>query len=392
MNPAAFDEIERTLRADGADAAIDRLCQRLRSDKDYNSLFYALLLKKRHEMGISPIPTGPAQDMPEPLHAAYEDAIREAGRLVGRLYLDEGQLPQAWAYFRMLNEPEPVRAALERHQAGEGDDLQALVHIAFYEGVHPKKGFEWVLQRFGICNAITTLSSSQELPHSPEVRQDCLRALVRALHTELRERLAAEIERHDGQRPAQADNAAAGAVRALMAGRDWLFEDDCYHIDTSHLSSVVQMSVQLPPGPEMEMARELCDYGGRLSGKFLGRNDPPFEDFYKAYGTYLAVLAGDRVEEGLDYFRKQAEQADPQEIGTYPAEVLVNLLLRLDRPAEALAVARKYLAGADSRQLTCPGISELCRKVGDYGTLAQVAREQGDAVHYLAGLLASRKS
>jgi hypothetical protein len=389
MDPAGFSEIERALGAEGAAAAIDRLCHRLRADKDYNNLFYALLLKKRHEMGVSPIPTGPAQDLPEALHAAYEDAIRDAGRLVGQLYLDAGQLPQAWAYFRMLNEPEPVRAALERHQPAEGDDMQALVHIAFYEGVHPKKGFDWVLERLGICNAITALGNSAELPHAPEVRKDCLRALVRALYAELRERLAGEIERHDGQRPPEAD-LASGAVRKLIAGRDWLFEDDCYHIDTSHLSSVVQMSVQLPPGPEIELARELCDYGSRLSGRFLGRNDPPFEDFYKAYGAYLAVLAGDKVEQGLDYFRDQAEKADPQEIGTYPAEVLVNLLLRVDRPAEALAVARKHLAGADDRQLTCPGVSDLCRKVGDYHTLAELARERGDPVHFLAGLLASQ--
>jgi hypothetical protein len=195
MDPALFTDLERTLSAQGPAAAIDRLCQRLRAEKDYSSLFYALLLQKRHALGISPIPTGPAQDVPEALHAAYEDAIREAGREVGRLYLDAGQLPQAWAYYRMLNEPEPLRVALERYQPGDGDDLQALVHIAFYEGVHPKKGFDWVLDRFGICNAITTLNSSQELPLTPQVRQDCLRALVRALYAELCGRLAAGSSR-----------------------------------------------------------------------------------------------------------------------------------------------------------------------------------------------------
>jgi hypothetical protein len=391
MDSAVCDDIERTLAAEGAEAAIDRLCDRLRTEKDYNSLFYALLMKKRHQMGVSPIPTGPAHDLPESQHGPYEDAIREAGRLIGNLYLQEGQLPQAWAYFRMLNEPQPLRQALERHTPAEGEDLQPLVHIAYYEGVHPRKGFAWILERFGICNAITTFSGSGELPHSAEDRQHCLKALVHALHAELRERLANEIERHDGRRPAEAE-LEAGAVRKLIAGRDWLFAEDCYHIDTSHLSSVVQLSTQLPPCPELELARELCHYGRRLSGRFMGTNDPPFEDFYKAYSAYLAVLAGDKVEEGLDYFRDQADKADPQEIGTYPAEVLINLLLRVDRPAEALAVACKHLAGADNRQLTCPGIGELCRKVGDYRSLAEVARRQGDAVHFLAGLLAARKA
>jgi hypothetical protein len=391
MDSALFDELQRTLAAEGPNAAVGRLCDRLREDKDYSSLFYALLMRKRQQLGVSPIPTGPASELPESTHADYEEAIREAGREVGRLFLSEGQVPQAWAYFRMLNEPEAVRQALDAHQPAEEEDLQTLVQIAFYEGVHPRKGFDWIINRFGICNAITTLSS-QELPHPPDVRQYCLQALVRALYAELRERLTAEIEGHDEKPPAEASAPpdTPGVLRKLIAGRDWLFGDDCYHIDLSHLSSVAQMSMHLTPSTELGMARELCEYGQRLSGRFVNPGDPPFEDQYRAIGLYLAILAGDNVEEGLDYFRKQAEQADPQTVGTYPAQVLVNLLLKLDRPAEALAVARKYLAGVDNRQMSCPGIAELCQKVGDFRTLAEVAREQGDAVHFLAGLLASK--
>ncbi|HEY7153600.1 MAG TPA: hypothetical protein VH575_06555 [Gemmataceae bacterium] len=392
MDSALFDELQRTLAAEGPDAAVGRLCDRLRENKDYSSLFYALLMRKRQQLGVSPIPTGPASELPESTHADYEETIREAGREVGRLFLKEGQLPQAWAYFRMLNEPEAVRQALDVHEPAEEEDLQTLVQIAFYECAHPRKGFDWIINRFGICNAITTLSS-QELPHPPDVRQYCLQALVRALYAELRERLTAEIEGHDEKPPAEASAPpdTPGVLRKLIAGRDWLFGDDCYHIDLSHLSSVAQMSMHLTPCTELEMARELCEYGQRLTGRFVNPGDPPFEDQYRAIGLYLAILAGDKVEEGLDYFRKQAEQADPQTVGTYPGQVLVNLLLKLDRSAEALAVARKYLAGVDNRQLSCPGIAELCQKVGDYRTLAEVAREQGDAVHFLAGLLASKK-
>jgi hypothetical protein len=392
MNPVVFDELERTFATEGADAAAHRLCERLRDEKDYSSLFYALLMRKRQQLGVTPIPTGPATDLPERTHAEYEEAIRQAGRHVGELYLREGQLAQAWAYFRMLNEPEAVRRILDTYQPGEEEDVQPLVQIAFYEGVHPHKGFDWILQRFGLCNAITTLSS-QELPHPPEVRHYCIRALVRALYAELRERLSAEIERHDGKPPAEASAPpdTRGVIRQLIAGRDWLFGEDFSHIDLSHLSSVVQMSMHLPSCAESEMARELCEYGQHLCGRFLNPGDPPFEDLYRAIGIYLAILAGDNVEEGLAYFHKQAEQADPETIGTYPAQVLVNLLLRLDRPSEALSVARKYLASADNRQLSCPSLVELCQKVGDYRTLAEVAREQGDLVHFLAGLLAATK-
>ncbi|MGH7173867.1 MAG: hypothetical protein ACRELG_26605, partial [Gemmataceae bacterium] len=284
MDAAIFDDLERTLAAEGADAAARRLCERLSDNKDYASLFYALLMRKRQQLGVSPVPTGSAADLPERTHTEYEEAIRQAGRHVGELYLREGQLSQAWAYFRMLNEPDPVRRLLDSYQPSEEEDMQSLVQIAFYEGVHPRKGFDWILQRFGLCNAITTLSS-QELPHPPEVRQYCIQALIRALYAELRDRLTAEIERQDGKPPAEASAPpdTHGVIRQLIAGRDWLFGDDCYHIDLSHLSSVAQMSMHLTPCPELEMARELCEYGQRLSGRFVSPGDPPFEDQYRAF-------------------------------------------------------------------------------------------------------------
>jgi hypothetical protein len=391
MDPAVLDQLEQTLRSEGPTAAIDRLCARLRQEKDYHALFYALLLKKRHELGVSPIPTGPAQDLPEAVHPAYEQAIREAARHVGGLYLEANDVPQAWAYFRMIEEPEPVCAALDKYQPGPEEDLQGLVHVAYYEGAHPRKGFDWILERYGICSAITTISS-QELPHPEADRHYCIRALVRSLYAELRDRLTAEIEAREGRRPAAADAApdTPGVVAGLIGGRDWLFADEAYHIDVSHLSSVVQMSTALPPCPELALARELCAYGRRLSGRFLQPGDPPFEDLFGSHARYLAILAGE-VEGNLAYFRDQADQADPETVGTYPAEVLVNLLLRLDRPADALAVARKHLARPSERRLSCPGVTELCQKLADYRTLAEVAREQGDAIHFLAGLLGRPK-
>jgi hypothetical protein len=392
MNPTVYDDLEHTLITSGPAAAVDRLCATLREEKDFHSLFYALLLRKRHELGVSPIPTGPSSDLPDAAVGPYEEGIRLAAREVGGLFLAAGNLPQAFGYFRMIGEMTPIRAALDALEPGEDEDVQTLVQIAFHEGVHPRKGFEWVLRRFGICNAITTLGG-QELPHSTEDKQYCIQRLVRALHGELRERLVAEIERHEGKPPDGADAPAdaPGVVTKLIEGRDWLFADDFYHIDMSHLSSVVQMSVHLPKCPELALVRELCVYGQHLSSKFIGAGEPPFEDQYKAYDLYVTILQGENIEPALNYFRQRAEDANPEEVGTYPAEVLVNLLLRLERPKEALVVARKHLVGADSRRLTCPGVAELCQKVGDYRTMADAAREQNDVVHYLAGMLAAAK-
>jgi hypothetical protein len=381
MNPTLFDNLQQTLAASGPDAALHRLCAQLREQGDYGNLFYALLMKRRHELGVLPVPTAPAQSLPASVHERYEAAIREAGSTVGRLYLDAGDIPRAWAYYRMIGETGPVREAIDQFEPGEDEQSGSVIEIAFHHGVHPCKGFDWILQRYGICNAITTVTS-QDFGNALEVRAHCVKQLVRALYHELRERLKADIERREG--PVEDDP----GVRELLQGRAWLTGEDCYHVDVSHLTAVVQMSIHLPPGEEIGLARELCLYGSQLSDQFQCPGDPPFEDHYRDYGVYLSILAGEDVEAGIEHFRRKASEADPIEVGTYPAQVLVNLLLRLDRPKDALAVARRFLASADPGQISCPSIPDLCQRAGDYQTLAEVAREQNDPVHFLAGLLA----
>ena len=85
--------------------------------------------------------------------------------------------------------------------------------------------------------------------------------------------------------------------------RDELFADDAYRIDVSHLAGVAQMSLELPPGdPSLSTARDLCEYGRRLSPGLRGKGDSPFDDSYADYAAYLAILAGADVGNQLETF------------------------------------------------------------------------------------------
>jgi hypothetical protein len=176
-------------------------------------------------------------------------------------------------------------------------------------------------------------------------------------------------------------------LRKLIEGRDWLFADDCYHIDLSHLSAAVHMSRDLEPGDDMRRARELCAYGQRLAPAFRSQGEPPFEDHYRDHDVYFSILLGEKVEEGLAHFQAkveaQAEEGDPG-----PAEILVQLLLRLGRPAEALEVAKRHLAPMDNAWLT--RLVEVCRQAGNFRALAEAAQQHGNPVQFVAGLLASQ--
>src|SRR5687768_18186346 len=53
-----------------------------------------------------------------------------------------------------------------------------------------------------------------------------------------------------------------------------------------------------------------------------------FEGQYRDFDRYLGVLTGEDVEGGLAHFRAKLEKAE-DDMGTFPAEVLINLYLRL---------------------------------------------------------------
>ena len=162
IDPAAFDRLESQFAKGGPAAAVEVLIAELRQAGDFNSLFYALLMKKRLELGVSPVPEPlSSADLPPHTHEPYEQAIREAGRRVGGLFLEKGELSKAWGFFRMLGEPDPVREALEKFAAAAGRrHLPENIEIAWQGGVLPKKGFDLILDRHGVCSAITTVSSS----------------------------------------------------------------------------------------------------------------------------------------------------------------------------------------------------------------------------------------
>ncbi|HEX3147431.1 MAG TPA: hypothetical protein VHR66_05065 [Gemmataceae bacterium] len=382
LSPETYARLQETLAKSGPKAAIDQLCVDLRAIEDFGALFYALLMKKRVELGVSPFPTGAAADLPATTHEQYEQSIRDAGRMVGNEFLKRHDLRKAWFYFNMLGEPEAVRAYLDSFVPTDADDIQPLVEVGLYHGVHPAKGFDLIVERYGICNAITTYSG-QDFSRNPSAKQHCIRALVRSLYAQLFERLQADLQ---GRGITVPDGASVGE---LVHAHPELFEEGAYHIDTSHLSSVCQFALELDACPERKLARELCAYGAGLSESFKFASDPPFEKSYADYKILLDVLDGENVKAGLKHFHDKIAPA-AAEGSTFAAEVFVNLLLKVNRHAEALEIAKKYLAG-ENRPLSCPSVYELCQQAGDFAGLAEAAKARSDGVNFLAGLIASAK-
>jgi hypothetical protein len=383
-DPALFDRAEAALAADGPLKAVDALIADLMAAENFQAVFYAKLMRKRVELGVSPFPTGPSDELPEASHEAYENAIREAGRCVGNLYLERRDFAKAWGFYRMLGEQERMFAALDKYEPAPDDDTYGIVEIAWQHGVHPQKGFDILLGRSGVCSAITMVGSA-DLSKNPDLREYCVKKLVRALHEQLKDRIRGDLDGRNIAVPADAT-----IPQMIAAGGPELFGEDAYHIDVSHLSSVVQLAAHLSKCAELDLAGELCTYGVNLSPNLRGDMPAPFDGGYTDYAKYLDILAGRNVDANLAHFRAKLDEAAGMG-DTFPAEVLVNLLLRIDRLPEALAVAKQYLTDPDIRDLSCPTVSELARRSGDFATFAEASRSAADPVNFLAGLIAARK-
>ena len=375
MDDNSFDLLEQTLREGGSEAVFDFLAQKFRKEKNYPRLFETRLMKKRYELGLPILQIEPLNELSEEARKGYNETFAEAAREVGTLFLGDGDIVRAWPYFRAVGESSPVASAIE--QLESRDDMAPIIEIAYHEGIHPRKGFELILSSYGLCRAI---SSFQQYP-GQEGRQESLKLLVRTLHQDLIESLKRAVVRAEGQAP-ETNN-----ISDLISDRDWLFEDNSYYIDTSHVISIIQFSIESHDREILSLALELTDYGRHLSSMYQFRGNPPFQNVYEDYGMYLQALLDKNVGKAIAHFRDKVEVGEPSELDSGPAQVLVGLLTRLKHYREAIEISLQFLNHLDPNQLTCPSVLHLCQLAEDYEQLMKFSREQGDLLSFTAGVL-----
>ena len=388
-----FEALDQTLRESGPAAALDLLADRLEARGDFRALLDALLLKARHELGLPLVQVGSFAEFPDDQRTRYEERYVEAIRTVGTKLLALGDIPAAWPYYRAIGETDPVAQAIDAFDPADDDPrIGQVVEVAFNQGARPQKGYALILKHYGTCSAI---SAFEQLPRDEATRSLAADGLVRQVHEHLTANLRGEIAQRGQPLPPEGT-----PITSLIAGRDWLFSEDAYHIDVSHLSATVRVSPLLADPATLALAAELTDYGRRLSHRHRYEGDPPFEDVYADHGVYLDALLGRNVEEAIAHFRAKlvppAAEPEPEPefdgYGREPdaavaAQVLVGLLVRLGRIDEAIDVAAAHLSGVPEGSLICPGVSQLCQRAGQPARLARLARDRGDLVNYAAAVL-----
>jgi hypothetical protein len=382
MSEQTFDELASIHKARGPEAAIDHLIAVLRSEKRFHPLFDALLMKKRLEMGLGLVRPTSLKDVPDGQRDEFEKYYIDSAREVGQLLLDDRAIPQAWNYLRAINEPQRVAAAIGAIPEGETVPDE-VVEIALFQGVAPVKGLSLYLASHGTCSTITAFEQlSTQLP--ADARRQCAQTLVSKLYNDLRENVQHDVLRRQPMNP------PGQSLRELIGGREWLFADDSYHIDVSHLNAVVRFARFLDAScPELDLALQLAQYGSRLAPQYQYAGNPPFDDFYPAHLQYFKALLGTDREGALAYFRGKIGEDMADTDNQLAAYALVDLLLRLERRDEALELACQRLPdSADEFGLSLP---ELCAQAGRLDLLMNLARSRDDVVNYTAALVGNHK-
>ena len=381
MNDTAFDELAGLSESNGPAAALDRLVETLREQQQFHKLFDALMLKRKHELGLPLSRPSSLQDVPDDQRKAVEETYVAAAREAGERFLEAGDIPAAWMYLQVIKEPEKVSAALDDVPLPTEYDEKSeqLLNIALYQGVNPVRGVQMMLKAHGTCSTITALDQClQNLP--AEGRAECAKVMVRSLYQDISDSVRRHVEQRVPMLPPDS------SLKELISGRDWLFEGGNYHVDVSHLNSVVRFARSIPaPAEELDLAAQLAEYGSHLDPQLQYGGEAPFDDFYPAHVQFFNVVLDRNADQALQYFRDKLEAEPDEQDKPLLAYVLVDLLMQSNRLDDAVEIAEKYLT--DLGDDVSFSFADLCREAGRQDVLQRVTRARGDLVGFAAAVL-----
>ncbi len=381
--PALFAQLQSSLAKGGAVAVLVQAADQLRQEKRYHELFEALKMQLRLRLGL-PLQSSEGSDgFTEAQRKDLEDGLIAACREVGSLLVQQGKVREGYMYLRPVGEPGEARALLDQVTPDE-DNTEELIEVLLHEGVDIGRGFQLMIDQYGTCSSITQYEQSVARRPRHE-QQPAARKLLQKVHSDLLGSVKHDIAKQEATTPVE------NTLLELIRDREWLFQENAYHIDTTHLASTVRNARVLSDPTDLRMALDLTEYGRRLSQQFQYQGDEPFADQYPSNALYFQSLLGQNVDEAIAYFEQKAELLDPQYHGSLPLETFVDLLARLNKPAQAITAALKLNPKSVQPIGHAPSLIELATQAKQFDAVLAHCKEQGDILGYAACLAAQGK-
>lgn len=382
MADSLFEQLEQQSTSGGVDAVLDHLISSLQQDKKHHELFEALKMQVRHRAGLPLLYGESGDDLDPKQRTLLEDGLLGACRQVGTGLLEDGRVSEGWMYMRPVGDVAAARELIDKIEV-QDDNIDEMVEVLLQEGVDPARGFSVVLQNYGTCNAITTFESV--MPQKGKADQRAVaQLLLRHVHQELFTNVKADVAGRQDNEP------TATTLAELIAGQEGMFGEHSYHIDTTHLASTTRFSRILENEECLRLALDLTQYGKELHEQFQYEGDEPFTDIYRHHAFYFQALLGENLDEALDHFKERSDNVDTNQWGTVGIETYIDLLARVGKIEEAIAVTIEKIQPGQRTMGLAPSLLELCERSGNYSPLMDACRGSDDVLGFATGLMQAK--
>ncbi len=374
-----YAQLESLIQAGERLPAIEQLVSHLERQAQYHELFEALKMRLRMQLGLPAAQADRQEKFDDDTELNLERGLIEACRHVGELFFKQGKVREGWMYMRPVGDREIAAAALT-HVEPNDENVDELLEVLLHEGVDIARGYRLSLQRLGTCNSITMFEST--LASRPRADQQIAAALlVQHVHAELLENVRGDIARREGNLPTES------TLLELLKTRPDLLREGAYHLDTSHIASTVRFARVLDDPKHLELALDLTSYGRQLHPQYQYPGEEPFLDLYPASAAFFGALLGQQVDAGLRYFTQKADSLDTQQFGTLAIEVLIDLMSRCGRHADALVMYAKRLPPGTRTVGIAPTLLQLSQRLGDYEKMMSICKQRNDLLGFAAALM-----
>ncbi|TWU45771.1 hypothetical protein Q31b_09470 [Novipirellula aureliae] len=354
-------------------------------------LFEALKMQIRGRLNLPLTTSEHDQSRPEEIEHQLEMGLLDACREVSDMLFAEGKVAEGWMYLRPTGDKEMGRKRIAEIAITE-ENLDAMVQVLVNEGLDVGRGFAAVVKFQGTCNSIT-LYEQAIASQGKRNQQAAASVLLNHLYDELVDLVRADITRRSRSN-ADARATEHETLLQMITACPSLFDQDHYHLDTTHLASTIRIASILDDPQEQQRAFELCQYGRRLAATYQYPGDEPFVDFYPAYSAYYSVLLGNNREAGLKLFERKARTLDTKKHGTAGIETYIDLLDRCGQSATAIQVAVDLVPSDVPSQRLIPRLLELRNHIDSAEqrerateTILDYCRTHNDVLGYTAAML-----
>ena len=316
----------------------NRLVQHFRQTGNPVELFEAMKMATRLRMGLSAVALPNEPKLSADIERELEDGLLQGCREAGGMMVRQGRLMEGWMYLRPVGDRDLVRRLLNDVEIDD-ENYDAMIQILIQEQVDVGRGYGAVLSHQGTCNSITLYEQTIS-QFSREDQQAAASRLLDHFYDELTSLVRQDAKTLNAESPtineAEMDGLSLGQMLESFPA---ILEGGGYHLDTTHLASVVRIASVLENTNAWQKALDLTSYGRRLNQQFQYPGEEPFVDLYPAYATLYRTLLGTDTAAGVQLFERRARSVDVQQHGTGAIETYIELLARTNQHRTAIEQA-----------------------------------------------------